>query len=103
MNIDDVREWDAADLEQRFDLLHDHQDRLVSLQDELAGARNPEGWTGEASGATTTDPLDVPDGHAYTLENRGDPVADFSQFGADPNQMDGMTGLSAEAERTPEG
>ncbi len=34
-------------------------------------------------------------GRVYVAEAREDPVADFASFGSDPNQLDGVTGLSA--------
>lgn len=49
-------------------------------------------------GTTDAEELLVPDGHAYVVEARGDEVADFARFGRDPNQMDGLTGLSAREE-----
>lgn len=42
--------------------------------------------------------LDIPDGHAYNIEGRSDPVADMGQFGPDPSGMPGMNQLSARAE-----
>ncbi|MER7081749.1 Alpha/beta hydrolase [Saccharopolyspora kobensis] len=38
--------------------------------------------------------LGVPEGHAYLLEAKNDPVADFARFGGDPSHMDGFTELS---------
>ncbi|WP_433871464.1 alpha/beta hydrolase [Saccharopolyspora sp. CA-218241] len=40
--------------------------------------------------------LGVPEGNAYLLEAKNDPVADFSRFGGDPSHMDGFTQLSTE-------
>ncbi len=40
--------------------------------------------------------LGVPDGHAYRLEAKDDPVADFARFGGDPSHMDGFKDLSTE-------
>ncbi len=46
-------------------------------------------------GTSDVDDLHVPEGHTYAVEARQDYVADFGRFGADPNQMEGVTGLSA--------
>ncbi|MGW3467174.1 alpha/beta hydrolase [Saccharopolyspora sp. NPDC000995] len=40
--------------------------------------------------------LHVPEGHAYRLEAKDDPVADFARFGGDPSHMDGFKDLSTE-------
>ncbi|GAA4857273.1 alpha/beta hydrolase [Saccharopolyspora cebuensis] len=40
--------------------------------------------------------LGVPEGNAYLLEAKNDPVADFSRFGGDPSHMDGFTQLTTE-------
>ena len=42
--------------------------------------------------------LDIPDDHFYRIEARRDVVADLGQFGIDPSHLDGVRGLSAEAE-----
>ena len=47
--------------------------------------------------------LHVPAGHAFVMEARNDPVADFAAFGPDPNQMDGLRDLSTAAARTADG
>lgn len=47
--------------------------------------------------------LGVPDGHVFVSEAKNDPVADLAYFGRDPNQLDGVTTLSAEAGTTPTG
>ncbi|MGH3942152.1 MAG: alpha/beta hydrolase [Pseudonocardiaceae bacterium] len=39
--------------------------------------------------------LNVPAGKAYVIEASWDPVADTGRFGTDPNQLDGITNLSA--------
>ncbi|MFC5997134.1 alpha/beta hydrolase [Quadrisphaera sp. GCM10027208] len=49
-------------------------------------------------GTSDAEELLVPDGHAFVVEARGDPVADTGWFGRDPNQMDGLTGLSSREE-----
>lgn len=49
-------------------------------------------------GTSSVDDLQVPAGHTYVVEARRDYVADFARFGADPNTMEGMTGLSAHEE-----
>ena len=47
--------------------------------------------------------LRLPPGHLGVLEARQDPVADIGAFGADPNQLDGVTNLSAREETAPDG
>ncbi|ASO18517.1 uncharacterized protein YukE [Actinoalloteichus hoggarensis] len=59
-------------------------------------------------GLGTSDVADlrIPPGGAYVIEARNDAVADFgglAPFGSDPNQLDGVTGLSAREERLPDG
>ncbi len=49
-------------------------------------------------GTSDVEDLNVPEGHTYAVEARWDYVADFGRFGADPNQMEGVTGLSAREE-----
>lgn len=44
--------------------------------------------------------LGLQPGRAYVVEARGDYVADLARFGIDPNQLRGITSLSAEAEQT---
>ena len=45
-------------------------------------------------GTNDIEDLHVPEGHAYRLEAKNDPVADFARFGGDPSHMDGFTDLS---------
>ncbi|WP_461152447.1 alpha/beta hydrolase [Saccharopolyspora tripterygii] len=45
----DVRRWNGERLDAVHGELGKRRDRLVALQDELDGARNPDGWTGEAA------------------------------------------------------
>jgi hypothetical protein len=47
--------------------------------------------------------LHVPAGHVGVVEAPWDPVADLGWFGADPNRLDGVTGLSARAATWPDG
>jgi hypothetical protein len=47
--------------------------------------------------------LRVPAGHTGVVEAPWDPVADLGWFGADPNRLDGVTGLSARAATLPDG
>ncbi|WP_460399791.1 alpha/beta hydrolase [Actinophytocola sediminis] len=47
--------------------------------------------------------LQIPDGHAFNIEGRSDPVADMGQFGPDPSGMGGMNQLSASEEAGPYG
>lgn len=47
-------------------------------------------------GAGDLSALRIPDGHAYRIEAENDFVADSGTFGADPSQVPGMIGLSAE-------
>ncbi|MPZ66585.1 MAG: hypothetical protein GEU83_14095 [Pseudonocardiaceae bacterium] len=54
-------------------------------------------------GTSDVEDLNVPAGHTYAVEARGDYVADFGRFGADPNQMEGVTNLSAREEETVDG
>lgn len=54
-------------------------------------------------GTSDVGDLHVPEGHSYVIEARDDPVADLGRFGADPNQLDGLTDLSSGAARTPDG
>jgi hypothetical protein len=56
-------------------------------------------------GASTGDigDLRVPPGHLGVIEARGDFVADLGSFGGDPNQLDGVTNLSAREETAPDG
>ncbi len=52
-SIGDIRAWRPDELDSAFDALGVRRDRLVGLDDELAGARAPDGWTGEAASAAT--------------------------------------------------
>ncbi|TDD86260.1 hypothetical protein E1202_19105 [Saccharopolyspora karakumensis] len=45
----DVRRWNADRLDAVHSDLGKRRDELINLQDELDGARNPDGWTGEAA------------------------------------------------------
>ncbi|MCP3797769.1 alpha/beta hydrolase family protein [Allokutzneria sp. A3M-2-11 16] len=54
-------------------------------------------------GTSHVEELKVPAGHAWTVEARKDPVADFAAFGIDPNQMKGVGGLSAKEMSLPDG
>jgi hypothetical protein len=47
--------------------------------------------------------LHVAPGHVEVLEARWDPVADLGQFGDDPNHLSGVTNLSSEPTRLPDG
>ncbi|MGP4019238.1 alpha/beta hydrolase [Saccharopolyspora sp. 5N708] len=47
-------------------------------------------------GTNDIEDLHVPEGHAYRLEAKNDPVADFARFGGDPSHMDGFQDLSTE-------
>jgi Alpha/beta hydrolase len=47
--------------------------------------------------------LQLPPGHAWLLEARGDPVADLGAFGADPSALDGIVRLSSDAVPLPGG
>lgn len=47
--------------------------------------------------------LGVQDGHVFVEEAKKDPVADFATFGSDPNQLNGVTGLSTNAGTSPDG
>ncbi|MGH3799558.1 MAG: alpha/beta hydrolase [Pseudonocardiaceae bacterium] len=52
-SIGDIRAWRPDQLDSAFDALGVRRDRLIGLDDELAGARAPDGWTGEAASAAT--------------------------------------------------
>ncbi len=54
-------------------------------------------------GTSRVEDLGLPDGHVYVEEAPGDLVADLGRFGLDPNTLDGVTGLSVEAGRSPDG
>lgn len=49
-------------------------------------------------GTSDVDDLHVQGGHTYVVEAQWDGVADLGRFGTDPNQMEGVTGLSAREE-----
>ncbi|WP_307870617.1 alpha/beta hydrolase [Saccharopolyspora endophytica] len=49
VNYADVRHWNADRLDAVHSDLGKRRDDLINLQDELDGARNPDGWTGEAA------------------------------------------------------
>ena len=51
--IADIRAWRPDELDSAFDALGVRRDSLIGLDDELAGARAPDGWTGEATRAAT--------------------------------------------------
>ncbi|MGH3698814.1 MAG: alpha/beta hydrolase [Pseudonocardiaceae bacterium] len=44
-------------------------------------------------GTSNVGALRVPEGHAYVIEAKDDPVADLGWFGHDPNQLDDLTDL----------
>ncbi|MGQ0774613.1 MAG: alpha/beta hydrolase [Pseudonocardiales bacterium] len=46
-------------------------------------------------GTSQVTDLKVPAGNTYVIEADWDPVADVGRFGTDPNQLDGITNLSA--------
>lgn len=52
-SIGDIRAWRPDELDSAFDALGVRRDSLIGLDDELAGARAPDGWTGEAARAAT--------------------------------------------------
>lgn len=54
-------------------------------------------------GTSHVEDLGLPEGHVYVEEATDDVVADLGRFGLDPNTMDGVTGLSVEAGRSPDG
>ncbi|MGH3979144.1 MAG: alpha/beta hydrolase [Pseudonocardiaceae bacterium] len=51
VSIGDIRTWRPDELDAAFDTLGSRRDTLIGLDDELAGARTPEGWTGDAASA----------------------------------------------------
>ncbi|MDQ3761623.1 MAG: hypothetical protein M3460_07960 [Actinomycetota bacterium] len=51
VSIGDIRAWRFDELDSAFDTLGARRDSLIGLDDELAAARAPDGWTGEAAGA----------------------------------------------------
>lgn len=74
-----------------------HAVQRVGSVDEVIFLGSPGIGTSDAGD------LHVAEGHSYVIEARNDPVADFGRFGADPNQLDGLTDLSSGAARTPDG
>lgn len=53
VSIGDIRAWQPDELDSAFDALSARRDSLIELDDELLGARAPDGWTGEAARAAT--------------------------------------------------
>ncbi|MGH3938553.1 MAG: alpha/beta hydrolase [Pseudonocardiaceae bacterium] len=51
VGISDIRTWRPVELDSAFDELSVRRDTLIGLDDELAGARAPGGWTGDAAAA----------------------------------------------------
>ncbi|MGH3902935.1 MAG: alpha/beta hydrolase [Pseudonocardiaceae bacterium] len=51
ISIADIRTWRPGELDGAFDALTTRRDTLIGLDDELAAARTPQGWTGEAASA----------------------------------------------------
>ena len=51
VGIADIRQWRPAGLDNAFAALGGHRDALVTLDDDVAAARNPDGWTGMAASA----------------------------------------------------
>ncbi|MGH4018069.1 MAG: alpha/beta hydrolase [Pseudonocardiaceae bacterium] len=49
VTLADIRRWNSGVLDDAFNQLGRMRDELVAQDDELAGARNPEGWTGDAA------------------------------------------------------
>lgn len=47
--------------------------------------------------------LNVPQGHAFLVENKNDPVADLGRFGGDPTTIEGMRHLSTSEAVTADG
>lgn len=54
-------------------------------------------------GTSNVSDLGVADGHVYVEEADWDPVADLAAFGDDPNQLNGVTGLSTHEGTSPDG
>lgn len=54
-------------------------------------------------GTSHIEDIQVPEGHTHRIEARNDFVADTGQFGIDPTYVDGVTGLSAQAETLADG
>ncbi|MGH3931645.1 MAG: alpha/beta hydrolase, partial [Pseudonocardiaceae bacterium] len=55
LSLADVRQWKPGDLDEVFVALGAHRDTLVTLDDDLARARHPAGWTGAAAEAAVAD------------------------------------------------
>ncbi|MGH3914681.1 MAG: alpha/beta hydrolase [Pseudonocardiaceae bacterium] len=55
LSLVDIRQWKPADLDRAFAALGTHRDTLVTLDDDLARARHPAGWTGAAAEAAVAD------------------------------------------------
>lgn len=53
VSIGDIRTWRPDELDSAFDALGARRDTLIGLDDELAAARAPDGWTGDAAAAAT--------------------------------------------------
>lgn len=53
VSIGDIRAWRADELDSAFSALGARRDTLIGLDDELAAARTPPGWTGQAATAAT--------------------------------------------------
>ncbi|MCA1229151.1 alpha/beta hydrolase [Saccharopolyspora sp. 6M] len=53
--LGDLRRWNADLLDDAIDELKDRQDRLVQLDDELAGSGRPREWQGKAADAATAE------------------------------------------------
>lgn len=51
VSIADIKTWRPGELDGAFDALTTRRDTLIGLDDELAAARAPQGWTGEAASA----------------------------------------------------
>lgn len=47
--------------------------------------------------------LNVPQGHAFLVENKNDPVGDLGRFGGDPTTIEGMRHLSTSEAVTADG
>ncbi|MGQ0776292.1 MAG: alpha/beta hydrolase [Pseudonocardiales bacterium] len=55
LSLADIRQWKPAELDGVFAALGTHRDTLITLDDDLIGARHPAGWTGAAAEAATAD------------------------------------------------
>jgi hypothetical protein len=75
----------------------------IALQEAPAGVDDVILFGSPGLDTNSIKDLHVPAGHAFVMEARNDPVADFATFGPDPNQMDGLTDLSTAATRTADG